>query len=182
MAELMMNPGALAQFMTVGIPKGKTNEFVSSMMKLMDAPTRSAFIQSFTGPAAAKEVGAHDFIMNLPGGYQYNVGERGGVLSVGQKQLISFIRAFVYNPKILILDEATASVDSESEELIQNATKELQKGRTSIVIAHRLSTIINSSQILVIDDGKILESGNHESLLALNGHYKKLYDLNFTKL
>lgn len=131
---------------------------------------------------AAKKVGAHDFIMNLPGGYQYNVGERGGVLSVGQKQLISFIRAFVYNPKILILDEATASVDSESEELIQNATKELQKGRTSIVIAHRLSTIINSSQILVIDDGKILESGNHESLLALNGHYKKLYDLNFTKL
>lgn len=130
---------------------------------------------------AAKKVGAHKFIMNLPGGYDYNVQERGGVLSVGQKQLISFIRAYVYNPKILILDEATASVDSESEELIQKATMELQKGRTSIVIAHRLSTIVNSSEILVIDAGQILEQGNHESLLAQDGHYKKLYDLNFTK-
>lgn len=128
---------------------------------------------------AAKKVGAHQFIENLPGGYHYNVGERGGVLSVGQKQLISFIRAYVYNPKILILDEATASVDSESEELIQNATKELQKGRTSIVVAHRLSTIINSSEILVIDDGKILERGTHADLVAMDGHYKKLYDLNF---
>jgi len=130
--------------------------------------------------AAAKKVKAHDFIMQLPGGYQYSVGERGGALSVGQKQLISFIRAFVYNPKILILDEATASVDSESEELIQNATKELQKGRTSIVIAHRLSTIVNSDEILVIDDGKILERGNHQELLAVNGQYKRLYDLNFS--
>lgn len=129
--------------------------------------------------AAAKKVGAHEFIMNLPGGYDYNVGERGGVLSVGQKQLISFIRAYVYDPKILILDEATASVDSESEELIQKATKELQKGRTSIVVAHRLSTIINSSEILVIDDGQILERGSHAELIKLKGHYKKLYDLNF---
>ena len=129
---------------------------------------------------ASKKVHAHDFIMQLPGGYQYNVGERGGALSVGQKQLISFIRAFVYNPKILILDEATASVDSESEALIQIATKELQKGRTSIVIAHRLSTIVNSDQIMVIDDGKILEKGNHQELLAKNGQYKKLYDLNFS--
>ena len=129
--------------------------------------------------AAAKKVGAHEFIMKLPGGYNYNVGERGGVLSVGQKQLISFIRAYVYDPKILILDEATASVDSESEEMIQNATKELQKGRTSIVVAHRLSTIINSTEILVIDDGKILERGSHGKLIKLKGHYKKLYDLNF---
>jgi ATP-binding cassette subfamily B protein len=128
---------------------------------------------------AAKKVGAHGFIEKLPGGYDYNIGERGGVLSVGQKQLISFIRAYVYNPKILILDEATASVDSESEELIQNATKELQKGRTSIVIAHRLSTIVNSSAILVIDNGKIIERGNHAELIAQNGQYKKLYDLNF---
>ena len=128
---------------------------------------------------AAKKVGAHDFIMKLPEQYDYNVRERGGVLSVGQKQLISFIRAYVYNPKILILDEATASVDSESEELIQNATKELQKGRTSIVIAHRLSTIVNSDKILVIDDGKILESGTHQELLDKNGQYKKLYELNF---
>lgn len=130
--------------------------------------------------AAAKEVGAHDFIMNLPDNYDYNVRERGGVLSVGQKQLISFIRAYVYNPKILILDEATASVDSESEELIQNATNKLQKGRTSIVIAHRLSTIVNSNEILVIDDGKILERGTHQELLDLNGQYKKLYELNFS--
>ncbi|MEO9533357.1 MAG: ABC transporter ATP-binding protein [Crocinitomicaceae bacterium] len=130
--------------------------------------------------AAAEQVGAHEFIMKLPGGYDYNVRERGGVLSVGQKQLISFIRAYVYNPKVLILDEATASVDSESEEMIQRATGELQKGRTSIVIAHRLSTIVNSDEILVIDDGKILERGSHQELLDLDGQYKKLYELNFS--
>lgn len=138
-----------------------------------------ATISRETVIAAAKRVGAHKFIQKLPGGYDYNIGERGGVLSVGQKQLISFIRAYVYNPKILILDEATASVDSESEELIQKATKELQKGRTSIVIAHRLSTIVNSSKILVIDNGQIIEEGNHAELLAKNGQYKRLYDLNF---
>ncbi|MBD3639135.1 MAG: ABC transporter ATP-binding protein [Crocinitomicaceae bacterium] len=130
---------------------------------------------------AAKKVGAHDFIMKLPGQYDYNVRERGGVLSVGQKQLISFIRAYVYNPKILILDEATASVDTESEEMIQTATQELQKGRTSIVIAHRLSTIVNSDKILVIDNGKILEQGTHQELLEKNGQYKKLYELNFSE-
>lgn len=129
---------------------------------------------------AAKKVGAHAFISQLPGNYNYNVGERGGALSVGQKQLISFIRAFVYNPKILILDEATASVDSESETLIQNATKELQRGRTSIVIAHRLSTIINSDEILVIENGSIKERGTHQELLLKDGQYKRLYDLNFS--
>jgi ATP-binding cassette subfamily B multidrug efflux pump len=129
---------------------------------------------------ASKMVGAHDFISKLPGGYDYNVRERGGVLSVGQKQLISFIRAYVYNPKILILDEATASVDTESEEMIQAATKTLQQGRTSIIIAHRLSTIVNSDEILLIDDGKILERGTHQELLDQNGQYKKLYDLNFS--
>ena len=128
---------------------------------------------------ASKKVGAHNFISKLPGGYNFNVKERGGILSVGQKQLISFIRAYVYNPKILILDEATASVDSESEELIQNATIELQKGRTSIVIAHRLSTIVNSDKIVVLDDGQIIEEGNHQTLIEKNGQYKKLYDLNF---
>ena len=129
---------------------------------------------------AAKKVGAHEFISKLPGEYDYNVRERGGVLSVGQKQLISFIRAYVYNPKILILDEATASVDSESEEMIQKATLELQKGRTSIVIAHRLSTIVNSDKILVIDAGEVIESGNHQELLKIeNGQYRKLYELNF---
>lgn len=129
---------------------------------------------------AARMVGAHDFISKLPGGYDYNVRERGGVLSVGQKQLISFIRAYVYNPKILILDEATASVDTESEEMIQEATKTLQEGRTSIIIAHRLSTIVNSDEILVIDQGKILERGTHNELLQKDGQYKKLYDLNFS--
>ncbi|MBL7899082.1 MAG: ATP-binding cassette domain-containing protein, partial [Crocinitomicaceae bacterium] len=128
---------------------------------------------------ASKKIGAHQFIMQLPGGYHYNVGERGGALSSGQKQLISFIRAFVYNPKILILDEATASVDSESEMLIQNATKELQKGRTSIVIAHRLSTIVNSDEILVVENGTIAEKGSHAELLEKNGQYKRLYELNF---
>jgi ATP-binding cassette subfamily B protein len=130
--------------------------------------------------AASKKVGAHDFISKLPGEYDYNVRERGGVLSVGQKQLISFIRAFVFNPKILILDEATASVDTESEALIQKATTELQKGRTSIVIAHRLSTIVNSDKILVIDAGQVIESGTHSELLKIeDGQYKKLYNLNF---
>jgi ATP-binding cassette subfamily B protein len=129
--------------------------------------------------AAAKEVGAHDFIMRLPGDYDYNVGERGGVLSVGQRQLISFIRAAVYNPHILVLDEATSSVDNESEQLIQTATERLTKNRTSIVIAHRLSTIQRANKIVVIDAGEIIEMGSHQELLAMNGHYKKLFDLQF---
>jgi ATP-binding cassette subfamily B protein len=128
---------------------------------------------------AAKEVGAHDFIMRLPGGYQYNVMERGATLSVGQAQLISFIRALVYNPKILVLDEATSSVDTETEELIQNAIQKLMKGRTSIVIAHRLSTIQNADEIIVLDKGEIIEQGTHQELLRLNKAYKKLYDLQF---
>ncbi len=128
---------------------------------------------------AAKEVGAHDFIMRLPGGYQYNVMERGATLSVGQAQLISFIRALVYNPKILVLDEATSSVDTETEELIQSAIQKLMKGRTSIVIAHRLSTIQNADEIIVLDKGEILEQGTHQELLKQNGAYKKLYDLQF---
>ena len=128
---------------------------------------------------AAKEVGAHDFIMRLPGGYQYNVMERGATLSVGQAQLISFIRALVYNPKILVLDEATSSVDTETEELIQLAIQKLMKGRTSIVIAHRLSTIQNADEIIVLDKGEIVEQGTHQELLKQNGAYKKLYDLQF---
>lgn len=128
---------------------------------------------------AAKEVGAHEFIMRLPGGYQYNVMERGATLSVGQAQLISFIRALVYNPKILVLDEATSSVDTETEELIQSAIQKLMKGRTSIVIAHRLSTIQNADEIIVLDKGEIIEQGTHQELLKLNGAYKKLYDLQF---
>lgn len=128
---------------------------------------------------AAKKVGAHDFISKLPGGYQYNVKERGALLSVGQRQLISFIRAYVHQPQVLILDEATSSIDSESEALIQHATDVLTKERTSIIVAHRLSTIKNADKILVIDKGEIVEKGNHFELLEINGHYKKLYDYQF---
>ncbi len=128
---------------------------------------------------AAKKVGAHEFIERLPGGYQYNVMERGATLSAGQAQLISFIRALVYNPSILVLDEATSSVDTETEMLIQRAIENLMKGRTSIVIAHRLSTIQKADQILVLDKGEIKEKGTHQQLLKLDGYYKKLYDLQF---
>ena len=130
--------------------------------------------------AAAKEVGAHDFIMRLPGGYNYQVQERGATLSAGQAQLLSFIRALVYDPKILVLDEATSSVDTETEELLQNAIKKLMKGRTSIVIAHRLSTIQNVDKIIVLHHGEIVELGTHQQLLNLDGYYRRLYDLQFS--
>ncbi len=130
---------------------------------------------------AAKLVGAHDFINRLPGGYDYMVMERGATLSMGQRQLISFVRALVFNPSILILDEATSSIDSESEELIQNAIETLVKGRTSIVIAHRLSTIRHAHKIMVLDKSELKEFGTHEELLAMNGYYKKLYDMQFMK-
>ena len=130
--------------------------------------------------AAAKAVGADEFIQRLPHGYDYEVGERGGVLSVGQRQLLAFIRAYVYNPHILILDEATSSVDNESEEMIQRATEELTKGRTSIVIAHRLSTIQQADLIVVLDKGEIRETGSHEQLLQLDGYYRRLYNMQFS--
>ncbi|MCR8558660.1 ABC transporter ATP-binding protein/permease [Mucilaginibacter sp. BJC16-A38] len=130
--------------------------------------------------AAAMDVGAHEFIERLPGGYDYNVMERGSTLSAGQSQLISFIRALVYNPTILVLDEATSSVDTETEILIQNAITKLMQGRTAIVIAHRLSTIQNADKIIVLDHGEIMESGTHQELLRIeNGYYRKLYDLQF---
>lgn len=131
--------------------------------------------------AAAKAVGAHEFISKLPNGYDYEVGERGGVLSVGQRQLLAFIRAYVYNPHILILDEATSSVDNESEELIQLATEKLTEGRTSIVIAHRLSTIQNADTIVVMEKGQIVEMGNHAHLIEIDGYYKRLYDIQFAE-
>ena len=130
--------------------------------------------------AAAKDVGAHEFIERLPGGYDYNVMERGSTLSAGQSQLISFIRALVYNPTILVLDEATSSVDTETEILIQNAIGKLMQGRTAIVIAHRLSTVQNADKIIVLDHGEIKEMGTHQELLRIeDGYYRKLYDLQF---
>jgi ATP-binding cassette, subfamily B, multidrug efflux pump len=128
---------------------------------------------------AAKLVGAHDFIMRLPGGYDYNVMERGATLSMGQRQLISFIRALVFDPAILILDEATSSIDTESEELIQHAIEKMIKDRTSIVIAHRLSTIQHANKILVLDKGELKESGTHDELLSKNGYYSKLNRMQF---
>lgn len=132
--------------------------------------------------AAAKEIGVHEFISSLPDGYHYNVKERGTMLSSGQRQLIAFLRAYVSNPSILILDEATSSVDSYSEEMIQNATDKITKERTSIVIAHRLATIKKADQIIVMDSGKIVEKGTHEALLKKeNGFYKNLYEVQFMK-
>ncbi len=131
---------------------------------------------------AACLVGAHDFISQLKGGYDYYVGERGGALSVGQRQLISFIRAYVYNPSILILDEATSSVDNESEGLIQNATDFLTRGRTSIIIAHRFTTIRRADHIVVMDEGEILEQGDHKTLMSLNGAYKRLFELQYSEM
>ncbi len=128
---------------------------------------------------AAKAIGVHDFFMKLPEGYQFNVKERGGMLSSGQRQLMAFLRAYVTNPSILILDEATASIDSYSEQLIQKATLKITEGRTSIVIAHRLATIKKADTILVMDKGVIVEQGSHTELLAKNGYYKSLYDAQF---
>jgi ATP-binding cassette subfamily B multidrug efflux pump len=131
---------------------------------------------------AAELVGAKKFIERLPGGFDYNVMERGATLSVGQRQMISFVRAMVYDPDIIVLDEATSSVDTETEELIQDAIKVLMKGRTSIVIAHRLSTIQNAKQILVLDKGEIKESGTHEQLIGQNGLYSQLHQMQYKEV
>ncbi len=128
---------------------------------------------------AAEAVGALDFINELPGGLSYNVRERGSTLSTGQRQLLAFIRAYVYNPDLLILDEATSSVDSESEEMIQRAIHEITSGRTSIVIAHRLSTIQDADKIIVLDKGRIVEQGTHQQLLEKGGHYQALFELQY---
>jgi ATP-binding cassette subfamily B protein len=130
---------------------------------------------------AAKLIDLHDFIMRLPGGYDYNVMERGATLSMGQRQLLSFIRALLYNPSILILDEATSSVDTESEQLIQHAIDKLIKGRTAIVIAHRLSTIRKADKIIVLDKGEIKEMGSHDELLRQGGFYSQLHEMQFEK-
>ena len=125
---------------------------------------------------AAKEIGIHNFIMSLPAGYNYVVGERGVTLSTGQRQLISFLRVYLRNPKILILDEATSSIDSHTEQILQNALEKISEGRTTIVIAHRLSTIVNSDKILLLENGKVLEEGSHSKLMNENGEYAKMYN------
>jgi subfamily B ATP-binding cassette protein MsbA len=130
---------------------------------------------------AAKQIGIHDFIMTLPGGYDYNVKERGAMLSSGQRQLIAFLRAYVSKPSVLILDEATSSVDSQAEQMIQYATETITKNRTSIVIAHRLATIKQADKIIVMDRGLLVEEGTHSELLKKeNGYYKNLYDKQFS--
>src|SRR5699024_7766739 len=137
--------------------------------------TREEVIES------AKEIGVHEFISSLPGGYDYNVKERGIMLSSGQRQLISFLRAYVSKPSILILDEATSSVDTNSELLIQQATEKITEGRTSIIIAHRLATIKKVDSIIVMEKGKIVEKGTHKELLKKeNGYYKKLHEVQFS--
>ena len=125
--------------------------------------------------AVAKDIEVDEFIESLPGGYEFVVSERGSSISLGQRQLLSFLRAYLSDPKILILDEATSSIDIESEKLIQKATEKITKNRTSIIIAHRLSTIVNADKIIVMEDGKIVEAGTHEELLSENGYYSKLY-------
>ncbi len=128
---------------------------------------------------AARQIGVHEFISGLPGGYQYNVKERGTMLSSGQRQLIAFLRAYVSNPSILVLDEATSSVDTYSEQLIQQATAKITEGRTSIIIAHRLATVKKADKILVMDAGRIVETGTHKELLKKEGYYSKLYEAQF---
>ncbi|RTE53296.1 ABC transporter ATP-binding protein [Arenibacter aquaticus] len=128
---------------------------------------------------AAKQIGVHEFISSLPGGYTYNIKERGTMLSSGQRQLIAFLRAYVSNPSILVLDEATSSVDTYSEQLIQRATEKITEGRTSIIIAHRLATIKKADRILVMQDGKIVETGTHKELLRKKGYYQNLYESQF---
>jgi subfamily B ATP-binding cassette protein MsbA len=129
---------------------------------------------------ASKEIGVHKFIESLPQGYDYNVKERGVMLSSGQRQLIAFLRAYITQPAILVLDEATSSVDTYSEEIIQRAIDKLTHGKTSIIIAHRLATVKNADRILVMDRGKIVEEGTHEELLKVKGgNYSKLYEVQF---
>jgi ABC-type multidrug transport system fused ATPase/permease subunit len=128
---------------------------------------------------AAIKIGVDEFIDKLPGKYDYDVKERGGMLSAGQRQLLSFLRAYITNPEILILDEATSSVDTHTEELIQKAIDVITEGRTSIIIAHRLATIQKADKILVVDKGEVMEEGTHQELLAQKGYYSKLYDMQF---
>ena len=153
--------------------------FSDSILNNITLKNESITLEEVT--KAAKQIGIHDFVMTLPGGYQYNVKERGAMLSSGQRQLIAFLRAYVSKPSILILDEATSSVDSHAEQMIQYATETITKDRTSIVIAHRLATIKRADKIIVMDKGVIVEEGSHLELLEKeNGYYKNLYDKQFS--
>ena len=131
---------------------------------------------------AAKAIGVHEFIEALPGGYHFEINERGSTLSSGQRQLISFLRAYVANPSILVLDEATSSIDTYAEQLIQRATEKITEGRTSIIIAHRLATVQKADVILVMDQGQVVERGSHEELLSKKGMYYQLYQAQFAVL
>ena len=153
--------------------------FLFSGSVLDNITLRNPNIEREQAIEAAKMIGVNDFIMQLPGGYDFKVMERGSTLSLGQRQLLSFIRALLYNPSILILDEATSSIDSESEMLIQHAIDKLIKGRTSIVIAHRLSTIRKANKIMILDKGVIKEMGTHSELMNLQGHYFQLHKMQF---
>ncbi len=153
--------------------------FLFSGTVLENVTLRNPAISREQVEAAARVMGIHDFILRLPGGYDFQVMERGATLSLGQRQLLSFLRTLLYDPSILIMDEATSSIDPESEALIQLATEQLLKGRTSIVIAHRLSTIRKADSILVLDKGEVREKGSHEELLQLKGAYARLYELQF---
>ena len=155
--------------------------FLFSGSVLDNITLRNPYITKEQVISAAKMIGVHEFIMQLPGGYSYNVMERGTTLSLGQRQLLSFIRALLYNPSVLILDEATSSIDTESEILIQHAIDTLIADRTSIVIAHRLSTIRKADKIIVLDKGEIKEMGTHTELLALGGFYATLHSMQFEK-
>jgi ATP-binding cassette subfamily B multidrug efflux pump len=155
--------------------------FLFSGSVLDNITLRNPLISRQQVEAAAQLIGLHDFIERLPGGYGYNVRERGVTLSLGQRQLLSFIRALLYDPAILILDEATSSVDTESELLIQQAIERLIAGRTSIIIAHRLSTILKADKIILLDKGEIREMGNHQELVKLGGAYAHLYHMQFEK-
>ena len=128
---------------------------------------------------AAESMGIKEFLISLPGGLDYDVKERGGMLSTGQRQLLAFLRAYLRDPALLILDEATSSIDSQAEKWIQQATRSLTRGRTSIVVAHRLATVLNADQIIVLDKGKLVEIGNHEDLLKAGGFYTNLFEKQF---
>ena len=143
---------------------------------MLPPPPRSSL---FPSPTLFRDIGVDECSMQLPGGYEYDVMERGNTLSLGQRQLLSFIRALLYNPSILILDEATSSIDTGSEMLIEKAIETMISGRTSIVIAHRLSTIRKATKIIVLDKGEVKEMGTHEALLKLGGFYAKLHEMQF---